>query len=455
MVKLETGEHYLAALLSSRTMVQEGKVECSGTSRYLEREWSKTTGESVMSLNPSCRSIRHVAQSAITGKEPQLQGLDGLQAMQKLGTSGLIVPGTTIIFNDPPGPNGYMIYPSNFIGEAVLGAWKALATSPTLTALQQSRRMVTNTEEDEQTGAVALPSRYNFPKCGRAGTWHDNDGQNAWFLTHFSPFAAIEEQGSWMARARSGEVFMFERAVIVDRMAAHAAGGAVDAVGKMSGAIAGLPWKGQDIMAPLRTSFFESLGAVVKPSDKPLVVYMDHQSQGRRLIKSQHERLVQALKELVDIAEVHVTNIQKMNPTERVELFGRATVGISRLNSAAEILTRGNHQVLLSVFHDDSINQIFMPPTNRTTVIEMYDPGSYAPDWHLVANMAGHRYYPIHFDQIGLQRASGRVATSGMDGDKLIVDEGFVAKLIRKILTEPDPEKLAKFVDDNTDIDGA
>ena len=40
---------------------------------------------------------------------------------------------------------------------------------------------------------------------------------DAWFLTHFSPFAAMEEQGSWMARARSGEVFMLERAVIVDR----------------------------------------------------------------------------------------------------------------------------------------------------------------------------------------------------------------------------------------------
>jgi hypothetical protein len=41
--------------------------------------------------------------------------------------------------------------------------------------------------------------------------------EDAWFLTHLSPFAAIEEHGSWDARARSGEVFMFERAVIVDR----------------------------------------------------------------------------------------------------------------------------------------------------------------------------------------------------------------------------------------------
>jgi hypothetical protein len=37
--------------------------------------------------------------------------------------------------------------------------------------------------------------------------------------------------------------------------------------------------------------------------------------------------------------------------------------------------------------------------------------------------------------------------------DKLIVDGGFVANLIRKILAEPDLEKLAKFVDENTDID--
>lgn len=35
--------------------------------------------------------------------------------------------------------------------------------------------------------------------------------------------------------------------------------------------------KGRDIMAPLRASFFESLGAEVNASEKPVVVYMDHQ----------------------------------------------------------------------------------------------------------------------------------------------------------------------------------
>lgn len=44
------------------------------------------------------RGIRQVAQSAITGLEPHMQGLDGVQAMQKLGTSGLILPGTTVSY---------------------------------------------------------------------------------------------------------------------------------------------------------------------------------------------------------------------------------------------------------------------------------------------------------------------------------------------------------------------
>jgi hypothetical protein len=35
--------------------------------------------------------------------------------------------------------------------------------------------------------------------------------------------------------------------------------------------------KGRDIMASLRASIFESLGAEVNASEKPVVVYIDHQ----------------------------------------------------------------------------------------------------------------------------------------------------------------------------------
>jgi hypothetical protein len=72
-----------------------------------------------------------------------------------------------------------MIYPTNFIGEAVLGAWKALADSPTMTAFRKSRRLAADTEDD-QPGNVGLPTRYIFPKCGRAGTWQDSGGDSKW-----------------------------------------------------------------------------------------------------------------------------------------------------------------------------------------------------------------------------------------------------------------------------------
>jgi hypothetical protein len=47
---------------------------------------------------------------------------------------------------------------------------------------------------------------------------------------------------------------------------------------------------------------------------------------GRRLLQHEHEGLIDALKGLTDIAEVHVANIREMTMAEKMELFGRTTV---------------------------------------------------------------------------------------------------------------------------------
>jgi hypothetical protein len=44
---------------------------------------------------------------------------------------------------------------------------------------------------------------------------------------------------------------------------------------------------------------------------------------------------------------------------------------------------------------------------------------SIAAEWHLVANMVGHRYYPVHYDEIASLRTRERVGTSGMDSVSL------------------------------------
>jgi hypothetical protein len=43
MIRVGRREYCLAVLLSSKATVRKGKVECSGTTRYLEREWFKVS----------------------------------------------------------------------------------------------------------------------------------------------------------------------------------------------------------------------------------------------------------------------------------------------------------------------------------------------------------------------------------------------------------------------------
>ncbi|KAJ9106290.1 hypothetical protein QFC21_001435 [Naganishia friedmannii] len=329
------------------------------------------------------KAMHTITKSAISsGQPPQFRVLDGFHAKHELGSSGIVLPGTTIIFNDPPGPEGYLVYPGNFVGEALLGAWKTLAICPPSKELHNANNTVgyhPHHFHHTATKQADLPVRYIFPKCGKAGTWQDPDGINAWYLTHLNPYAAIEEQGAWQARAKAGETFVFERVIIVDRRAAHAWHDEIDEVAKMSAAIAKSRLKHQDILEPWRASFFESAGVEIEPTEHPVVVYVDHQRDGRRLLQHEHDGLIRALEGLTDVAEVHVANVREMTMTEKMKLFGKTT--------------------------------LWMPPTNRSAVIELYDPGSYAP------NMIGHRYYPIHYDEIALDRPKRRVETTGMNSN--------------------------------------
>ncbi|KAJ9124287.1 hypothetical protein QFC22_001087 [Naganishia vaughanmartiniae] len=276
------------------------------------------------------QSMHTITKFAISDGQPRFRVLDGFHAKHELGPSGIVLPGTTvrkdtkgslnyhispminqIIFNDPPGPEGYLIYPGNFVGEALLGAWKTLAICPPPKELHNVNNTMgyhPHQRHHTATKHADLPVRYIFPKCGKAGTWQDPDGTNAWYLTHLNPYAAIEEQGAWQARAKAGEAFVFERAII------------------MSAAIAKSRNEHTDILEPWRASFFESVGVEVEPAEHPVVVYVDHQMAGRRLLQHEHEGLIHALKGLTGIAEVHVANIREMTMKEKLKLFGKTTV---------------------------------------------------------------------------------------------------------------------------------
>ena len=50
------------------------------------------------------------------------------------------------------------------------------------------------------------------------------------------------------------------------------------------------------------------------------------QAEGRKLIEDHHDKLIEALHSLTDIAEVHVAKMKEMDERTRIELLSRATV---------------------------------------------------------------------------------------------------------------------------------
>jgi hypothetical protein len=53
------------------------------------------------------------------------------------------------------------------------------------------------------------------------------------------------------------------------------------------------------------------------------------QGERRKLVKDDHESLIEALHTLTDIAEVHVTQLKQMDSKTRLELLSRASVSVT------------------------------------------------------------------------------------------------------------------------------
>ncbi|KAH8086295.1 hypothetical protein HD553DRAFT_341131 [Filobasidium floriforme] len=343
------------------------------------------------------------------------------EAEDDLGTVVGRLSGTTFIFNDPPGPDGYMIYHNNFLTELFTGGWKALSLAPPHSLHINGSKSAFNEPGVElntlQTGNLPdLPSRWMFPKCGEDATWNDGDSKNVRFLASVAPGATFEERNVLKLLSLAGQTVMLDRAVIVDRKAAHAARGLADQWGKMNAVIAPMPAR-LDFMDPVRENVIAGLQAYIAPVDKPVVVYVDNQGEHRKLAKGDHETLIEALHTLTDVAEVHVSQLKQMDPKTRLELLSRASI-------------------ILSVHDEKLIQAMWMPATTFSSVIEILDEGGFAPDWYVFSTLLGHYYYPIHNDHV-FEKPEKRVTTPGFDAGSIRVDGHFVAALIRDIIVNP------------------
>ncbi|WVF69529.1 hypothetical protein IAT40_004307 [Kwoniella sp. CBS 6097] len=322
---------------------------------------------------------------------------------EEMGKRVYKLGGVTYIFNDPPGPDGYLVFFRHFVLEAFLGATRMLASTLPSTY-------------------TPVPRRIWFPRCGADPSWRDDRGENAWFLAHALPSASVEDKLRWDDRTIAGLPVLLEKVVIVDRWTAHSAGGEVGKWGKMNAMIPSIHAP-KAFWNPFRKNMMSALGVDGHSEHGsrglPVVVYVDRQKDNPKMKPADHEKLVESLKGLTDIAEVHVARVSAMSKARQVDLMGRA-------------------QVVISLHGDDLFHTLWMPPKEGSTVIELFEKGGFIRDFELLASALNHRHIAVQGDHELTEeqwRASGVSRGDERKSGEISIDSDLVVKLVKKALS--------------------
>ncbi|KAJ3503527.1 hypothetical protein NLJ89_g8389 [Agrocybe chaxingu] len=277
----------------------------------------------------------------------------------------------------------FIIYDMNFLkhyyhwwGEIILGAIK-IYSAMTLTAGFR--------------GPLADPSRFIIPNVAGSSDWHDKVGIIAPLMRAAFPSASVETGDYWKDLSDTNQTFVFERAMIISRHAAHKSplGGLWFAMISTTMEVATPPY----FWEPFRqrvvrntVGYLPSLddkGLVTsKPkSSAPIVLYISRQNAGRRLRDEDHEGLLKSLKELEDegVCQVQVVAMEKLSLKEQIETVGRATI-------------------MLGIHGNGLTHQIWMPATSRSTVIEIFFPQTYRHDYSMLSRNMEHAHYAVWND---------------------------------------------------------
>jgi hypothetical protein len=200
---------------------------------------------------------------------------------------------------------------------------------------------------------------------------------NAWFLGTVIPSAAIEETTVWKDRAASGNVYSFERIIIVDRWASHRHNPTANQWNKMNADIGEISAP-TDWWEPLRQALMYSLQIPDKPlSDKPVVTYINRQSTSRRKLRDEdHLALMQALYE--------------------VEAEGHALVYDARMEDIGkkEQFALSSRTNIIMGVHGNGLSHLMWMPRG-SSVVELFWPGGFTRDYQLMTKPLGHTHYTV------------------------------------------------------------
>ncbi|WWC68179.1 uncharacterized protein I206_102102 [Kwoniella pini CBS 10737] len=352
---------------------------------------------------PDVKYIMSSEKRGVGAGEDRWKVVDQDVGREEIGRKGFRLGGVTYIFNDPPGPDGYLVYFRHFVLEAFLGATRVLAS--TLSG----------------STVIPTPKRVWFPRSTSEPSWRDDRGENAWFLAHALPAATIEDKNGWDDKSTAGLPILLEKVVIIDRWAAHSSGGEVGKWGKMNALIPSLPAV-KTFWEPFRSNVIRSLGvdghSEIGSRGLPVIVYVDRQKESPKLKQSDHNALVEGLMSLTNIAEVHVARIAAMSKARQVELMGRA-------------------QVIVSLHGDELFTSLWMPQRENSLVIELFEEGGFVRDFELLASGLNHKYVAISGDQILIEekwRETGSTKGPERDNGEISINTELIIRTIEETL---------------------
>ncbi|KAG7086793.1 hypothetical protein E1B28_002721 [Marasmius oreades] len=349
---------------------------------------------------------RRAAGVSLTPTDNEMQVINPADAEAILGDRVLRLSGFTVLLYEP---EQFMNHYYHWWGEIVLGLWRVYSKL--------------GTGLNGTITPLPFPARFIAPFVEESG-WRDPASINGPIMRVAFPTTAVENGHYWQDLIEIEATVVFSRVIVVNRESAH--------LHPFSGLwykmIAGtmnvtVP---EGFWEPIRHSVLNNLlGYIPKfdaVSSKPVVTYITRQR--RTLIHSHHRALVRELRKLrvEGICEVLVVRMEEMTLKQQIELAARTTI-------------------MLGVHGNGLTHQLWMTPSTKSTVIEIFIPTGYTFDYELLARNLGHRHYGI-WNDTALTYPKGTTHKGvnfppGFHGNDIPVQAETVTRIIRERLQQP------------------
>ncbi|KAG6910712.1 hypothetical protein DXG01_008242 [Tephrocybe rancida] len=353
----------------------------------------------------------------------EMQFLSASDVESTLGKHAIRVEGLSVVVYDPPqfltvrtsysSDDNTPVIPHlyHWWGEIILGAWRILSY------------------EGAKTKEVLTPRRFLLPFSVK-GAFRDNAGVNGPLMRAAWPSAQIEESDYWGDMIALNATVLFERVMLISRPAAHRHPWGNRwfkmIAGTMNVTVPDSFWSPiRDTLVtnllgylptPAPTREPKMVHGVPEPLPKPLVTYVSRQGANtRRLLAKDHETLLSAFSDLEaqGVCEFREARMEELSLREQVELAARST------------------------------HELWMPPSHRSAVFEIFSPEAFLFDYELLARNIGHRHTAVWNDRLITYPKGtyhdGIKYGEHFHGTSIPVDAAILMKAVKERLAEKAP----------------